>query len=90
MGLFKTYAHPATAVVLTDENTVFVSSIVGTDLNSGLRALPVGTITKRKTLGKPLGKNNLVLSGDFNENINLSDGLNYIGDGTVSINGTVT
>jgi len=66
MALFKIYEHPLTKIILTNSNTIFVSSLVGSDNNIGTREYPVATILKGCTL---LGTKTYILAtGVFNEN----------------------
>lgn len=74
MGLFKTYSYNGT--ILTDTNTVYVSSLVGIDTNTGTRVSPVSTITKAASL-MTATKCFILANGLFLENATVGNGLNY-------------
>lgn len=71
----------ANPVVLTDNNTAFVSTVIGNDNNAGTRTSPVQTITKANTLGKTY----ILHRGLFSELANFSLNKVYIADGEDSI-----
>lgn len=82
-GIFKTRQSPLSGAALTDVNTIYVCSVVGSDSNIGLIAAPVATITRATALITATRKHILIrgkISGNLSYTFAVGVEMEFIGD----------